>query len=138
MSGTRYIIGPGLMVSLNDILVIIKKGNEIVVVNNENVKQSAKFQSEEEADSQFTKISADLAKHNFIPILDNKELISAGRIRDMYHEPRIKYGFCFCTEKIIGEKVIVDFTFSSVRWCYYFETEDDAVAWMNTRMTLLK
>ena len=128
----RYVIGPGLMVNLHDVMIIKLEKNYIVLLFSGRTRMKSKFSSDETAKTKFIDITNDM-KGIFLLITKN-ELILKSRVYTIHHEPWVKGVFC---TKTLGEKVIITFTNSFFQYNYYFDSEKDAVDWIDNITTEL-
>lgn len=129
----QYVIGPGLITSLDNILIISKRQQKIQVIYSSGEKLCSAFDSEEKAKLQFDIICRDLQK-TYILIHPN-DLVLKSRIDRISHSPRTKGLFCI---KTIGESAIIEFKLSFLRWSYHFDTEQDAIMWIDDLTKILK
>ena len=113
-------------VNLHDVMIIKLEANYIQVLFSDRTRMKSKFNSDETAKTKFIDITNDM-KGIFLLITKN-ELILKSRVDRIHHEPWEKGVFCI---KILGEKVIITFANSCFEYNYYFDSEKDAVDWID-------
>ena len=123
----RYAIGPGLIVSLFDALLIQLVGKKIKVTFSDRSSLYSKFPSDEQAQARFSEIREEM--NPIFSWISKDVLICKCRIATIYHTPTEKGVFCV---KTIGETVVLTFTNSYLMYNYYFDSEEEATQFIDT------